>query len=125
MLHPDTTAQTESSPSRKAARSALCGLLDALGHRSDFFGGYNNEHHHGGRAPRAEVLVESYAAPPERFLRGVPMSKAPPTVIWMNAPRATRLLAGAAQCSFGLAVSLALTGSAVAHACPPSITGGQ
>ncbi|WNZ59067.1 IS3 family transposase [Myxococcus sp. MxC21-1] len=78
-------------------------IQDARGHFSDFFGWYNNEHHHGGLglltpydvhlglaaerlAARAAVLAAAYAAHPERFPRGAPMPKAPPTSVWINDP---------------------------------------
>ncbi|WP_095960600.1 IS3 family transposase [Corallococcus macrosporus] len=78
-------------------------LQDARGHCGDFFGWYNNEHHHGGLglltpydvhhglaaerlAARRAVLAAAYAAHPERFPRGAPTPKAPPTIVWINDP---------------------------------------
>lgn len=87
-------------------------LQDARGHCGDFFGWYNNEHHHGGLglltpydvhhglaaerlAARGAVLAAAYAAHPERFPRGAPVPKAPPTIVWINDParRSTSLAA--------------------------------
>ncbi|WIG94427.1 DDE-type integrase/transposase/recombinase [Myxococcus sp. SDU36] len=78
-------------------------IQDARGHCGDFFGWYNNEHHHGGLglltpydvhhglaaerlAARSAVLAAAYAAHPERFPRGAPTPKVPPTIVWISDP---------------------------------------
>lgn len=77
---------------------------DARGFHRDFFGWYNNEHHHTGlglltpadvhfgraelrRAERAVVLETAHRAHPERFVRGTPVPPPLPTAAWINKPR--------------------------------------
>ena len=71
----------------------------------DFFGWYNDEHHHAGLglltphevhhglaearvASRAVTLAAAYAATPERFPRGLPRPPPLPTAAWINKPMA-------------------------------------
>jgi putative transposase len=78
-------------------------LQDARGFCGDFFGWYNQEHHHAGLglltphdvhhglaaerlAARAAVLSAAYAAHPERFPRGAPKPQALPNAVWINDP---------------------------------------
>ncbi len=78
-------------------------LQDARGFCGDFFGWYNEEHHHAGLglltphdvhhglaskriAARAAVLAAAYAAHPERFPRGAPKPQALPNAVWINDP---------------------------------------
>ncbi|MCY0999995.1 IS3 family transposase [Myxococcus sp. MISCRS1] len=78
-------------------------LQDARGFCGDFFGWYNEEHHHSGLglltphdvhhglaaqrlAARAAVLAAAYATHPERFPRGAPKPQALPTAVWINDP---------------------------------------
>ncbi len=77
---------------------------DARGFHRDFFGWYNNEHHHTGlglltpadvhfgraeqrRAERAVVLEAAHRAHPERFVLGTPVPPPLPTAAWINKPR--------------------------------------
>jgi putative transposase len=79
-------------------------LQDARSHSADFFGWYNNEHHHSGiglltphemhhglaearTAQRTNVLAAAYAAHPERFPNGIPMPPRIPTEVWINKPQ--------------------------------------
>ena len=71
----------------------------------DFFGWYNNEHHHVGlglftprdvhfgtaqakREQRTQVLAGAFAQHPERFPNGRPSPRPLPTAVWINPPRA-------------------------------------
>jgi putative transposase len=70
----------------------------------DLFDWYNHEHHHSGLglltphdvhyglaeekiAKRGEVLLEAYAAHPERFSKGAPKPRSLPTEVWINKPK--------------------------------------
>jgi putative transposase len=78
-------------------------LVDARGWGREFFAWYNNEHHHTGLAlltpadvhygrsaavlaRRQEVLLQAYAAHPERFVKGAPLPMALPSAVWINPP---------------------------------------
>jgi len=78
-------------------------IEDARGFSRDFFRWYNDDHHHGGLAfltpadvhfgriedvldRRQRALDCAYAANPERFTRGRPIAKQPPTEVWINKP---------------------------------------
>jgi len=80
-------------------------LMDARAFCQRFFAWYNREHYHsslglltpwsvhsgeaaGVLAKRQEVLDQSYAAHPERFVRGRPQPQRPPTQVWINEPQA-------------------------------------
>jgi putative transposase len=80
-------------------------IEDARGFSADFFDWYNDEHHHSGLAmltpadvhfdrvhqrvvERQSVLDRAYAAHPERFPRGRPVSQQPAREVWINKPRA-------------------------------------
>ena len=69
-----------------------------------FFGWYNHQHRHGSLglltpydvhyglaqqrlAERARVLMDAYAAHPERFPHGVPTPGALPEAVWINKPK--------------------------------------
>ncbi len=69
-----------------------------------FFGWYNNHHRHGSLglltpydvhyglaeqrlAERAQVLMDAYAAHPERFPHGIPTPAAMPEAVWINKPK--------------------------------------
>lgn len=73
-------------------------------HCGDFFGWYNDEHHHVGlglftphdvhfgmaqakREQRRQVLAEAFAQHPERFPNGRPSPRPLPTAVWINPPR--------------------------------------
>lgn len=77
------------------------GLRDARAWATDFFAWYNTRHHHEGlalytpetlffgrveqvAATRQRALDQAYAAHPERFVRGRPIAKRPPTVAAIN-----------------------------------------
>ncbi len=77
---------------------------DARGHCSRFFSWYNDDHRHSGiglhtpadvhngraeaiRDRRGAVLLNAYAAHPERFVRKVPTRPALPEVAWINQPK--------------------------------------
>ena len=79
-------------------------IEDTRGFHGDFFGWYNNEHHHTGlglltpadvhfgraeerRAARALVLEAAHVAHPERFVLGPPTPPALPTAAWINKPK--------------------------------------
>jgi putative transposase len=78
-------------------------LVDARAWARPFFQWYNHEHHHSGiglltpatvhcglaaerLAARQQVLVATYQAHPERFVRGTPRPPALPTAVWINPP---------------------------------------
>ena len=78
-------------------------IQDARGFCGDFFGYYNNEHHHSGIglltpatvhydqaehvvAARQETLLAAYRAHPERFVRRPPKPPALPRQAWINPP---------------------------------------
>ncbi len=78
-------------------------IQDARGFCGDFFGYYNNEHHHSGIGlltpatvhydqaeqvveARQETLLEAYRAHPERFVRRPPKPPALPRQAWINPP---------------------------------------
>lgn len=77
---------------------------DARGFHVDFFGWYNDEHHHTGlglltpadvhfgraqqrRAERTNVLEAAHRAHPERFVLGTPVPPPLPTAAWINKPK--------------------------------------
>lgn len=79
-------------------------LQDARSFCRDFFGWYNDEHHHSGLAMltpadvhhglaaervaiRAKVLEAAYLAHPERFPHGPPKPRKPPNEVWINKPK--------------------------------------
>jgi putative transposase len=74
------------------------------GFHADFFGWYNNEHHHSGlglmtpadmhfgraqerHAARSLVLEAAHRTHPERFVLGTPTPPALPTAAWINKPK--------------------------------------
>jgi putative transposase len=76
----------------------------AQAHCQQFFGWYNDEHHHSGigfhtpadvhygraeaiRERRAVVLNAAYTEHPERFVRKPPQPPALPTAVWINEPK--------------------------------------
>jgi len=78
-------------------------VQDTRGFCGDFFGYYNNEHHHSGIglltpavvhygqaehvvAARQETLLAAYRAHPERFVRRPPQPPALPRQAWINPP---------------------------------------
>jgi putative transposase len=78
-------------------------IEDARGHCGDFFDWYNDEHHHVALgmltpadvhhglverrvAERQAVLDAAFAAHPERFPRGRPVSHRPAREVWINKP---------------------------------------
>lgn len=108
-------------------------LLHGEHHARDFFGWYNQEHHHvslGLMTPhdihyglaqdkwrqREQALLRAYQAHPERFPRGVPTPPPLPTAAWINKPAAT---AAGAEPSGQRASTGAQDGGAVAHAPTP------
>jgi putative transposase len=79
-------------------------IEDGRAHCVDFFGWYNNEHHHGGLGlltphdvhhglagarleARGAVLAAAFAARPERFPAGAPSAGVVPTEVWINKPQ--------------------------------------
>jgi len=80
-------------------------LQDSRSHCQDFFGWYNDEHHHGGLglltphqvhhglgaarvAGRSLTLAAAFKATPERFPHGLPRPPQLPTAAWINKPKA-------------------------------------
>jgi putative transposase len=80
-------------------------LVDARIWARAFFDWYNNDHHHSALAlltpadvhsgwanerleQRQAVLHQAYAAHPERFVHGAPVTPAPPAAVWINPPAA-------------------------------------
>ncbi len=80
------------------------GVEDGRAFCRGFFAWYNHEHHHAGLAlltpadvhfgrvearvaARDVTLSEAYARHPERFVRGQPHARRPPTEVWINAPK--------------------------------------
>lgn len=78
-------------------------IEDARYYMQGFFAWYNEEHRHSGIAymtpsavhhgraaevqqDRQAVLAASYAAHPERFVKGPPRAKLPPAKVWINRP---------------------------------------
>jgi putative transposase len=83
-------------------------IEDARGFGGDFFDWYNYDHHHSGLAmltpadvhfgrvdqrvaARQTVLDAAFAAHPERFPRGRPISPRPDREVWINKPRPTAI----------------------------------
>ncbi|RMG17528.1 MAG: IS3 family transposase [Planctomycetota bacterium] len=83
-------------------------LADARAFCRRFFEWYNREHYHSSLGlltpwsvhsgefeqvlqKRQEVLNRAYAAHPERFVRGRPTVKRPPTRVWINEPQAVEI----------------------------------
>ena len=79
-------------------------IEDARNHCKGFFDWYNTGHHHSGiamltphdvhhgladqrTAQRAAVLAAAHLAHPERFVRGAPVTHAPPREVWINPPQ--------------------------------------
>jgi putative transposase len=79
-------------------------LEDARGFSRDFFGWYNDEHHHSGLGfltprdvhyglaadrieRRAAVLAEAHGRYPQRFVKGRPRPQPPPAAAWINKPK--------------------------------------
>lgn len=79
-------------------------IEDTRGFHGDFFGWYNNEHHHTGlglltpadvhfgraeerHAARSLVLEAAHRAHPERFVLGTPTPPDLPTAAWINKPK--------------------------------------
>jgi putative transposase len=79
-------------------------IQDGRGFCRDFFPWYNTVHRHSALgwftphdvhyghvdstlSKREEVLHEAYKRNPERFVRGIPKPKKPPTEVWINKPR--------------------------------------
>ena len=76
----------------------------------EFFGWYNQEHHHGGLAlltpsmvhhgqatrviaARNATLAVAFALHPERFSQGLPVHAGVPDAVWINAPVSTSVMA--------------------------------
>ncbi|WP_426749851.1 IS3 family transposase [Myxococcus sp. Y35] len=89
-------------------------LQGARGFCGDFFGWYNEEHHHAALGlltphdvhhgladarleARAPVLAAAYAAHPERFPRGAPKPRGVPNAVWINDPARLSTAQEAAQ----------------------------
>ena len=79
-------------------------IEDARGYSHDFFGWYNDEHHHAGIGmltpadvhhglidlrvtERQAALDIAFASHPERFPRGRPIAQRPPREVWINKPQ--------------------------------------
>jgi putative transposase len=82
-------------------------IEDARGYSRDFFGWYNDQHHHAGIgmltpadvhhglveqrvAERQAALDAAFASHPERFPRGRPIAQQPPREVWINPPQQAR-----------------------------------
>lgn len=82
------------------------GVEDARAFCRAFFPWYNHEHHHAGLAlltpadvhfgrteerltARDATLRDAHAKHPERFVRGQPRARRPPTAVWINPPKAS------------------------------------
>ncbi|MEA5599176.1 DDE-type integrase/transposase/recombinase, partial [Rivularia sp. UHCC 0363] len=90
-------------------------IEDARAFCCEFFGWYNQVHHHSGiglltpaqlhsgqaervplrggqpQAKRAAVLNQAYESHPERFVRGLPQPPAVPSEVWINPPKICQL----------------------------------
>jgi putative transposase len=85
-------------------------IVDARGFCGDFFGWYNQEHHHSALGlltphdvhhglaeqrlkARTVVLEAAYQAHPERFVKGTPVVGRPQGDVWINKPATTTQVA--------------------------------
>jgi putative transposase len=83
-------------------------IEDARAFCCEFFGWYNQVHHHSGiglltpaqlhsgqaeqvQAQRAAVLSQAYESHPERFVKGLPQPPAVPSEVWINPPKLLQL----------------------------------
>ena len=102
--NPYSEAQFKTLKYRPDFPEAFGSLEDARAFCHDFFGWYNDEHHHSGLglltprvvhyglAPaqiehRAAVLAEAHRRHPERFVRGQPRPAKAPEAAWINKPK--------------------------------------
>jgi putative transposase len=101
--NPYSEAQFKTLKYRPDFRRRFDSIQAARAHCQDFFGWYNNVHHHSGlglhtaadvhngraatvQAGRAQVLTAAYHAHPERFVNSPPAPPAIPTGSWINPP---------------------------------------
>ena len=101
--NPFSEAQFKTTKYRPDFPERFGSLVDARFWGQGFFDWYNNDHHHtslalltpadvhSGRAEekllqRQVVLLQAYAAHPERFVKGAPVVPAPPKEVWINPP---------------------------------------
>ena len=104
--NPFSEAQFKTLKYRPDFPARFGAIVDARNHCRDFFDWYNLEHRHDGLAmltpddvhnrrgdkrvaDRQLVLDAAYAAHPERFPNGPPVSPLPPREVWINKPEAT------------------------------------
>ena len=107
--NPYSEAQFKTLKYRPEFPERFGSIHDSRAHCVDFFPWYNCEHHHAGLgfltpyevhyglapariASRSAVLVQAYAAHPERFPRGVPCPQLPPKEVWINKPTMTQMV---------------------------------
>lgn len=101
--NPFSEAQFKTLKYRPDFPARFDSLTHAEHHSRDFFGWYNDEHHHVGLGlmtphdmhhglaqekwhRRQNALITAYAAHPERYPRGVPTPPPLPTAVWINKP---------------------------------------
>jgi putative transposase len=102
--NPYSEAQFKTLKYRPAFPARFPTIEAARAHCQEFFGWYNNDHHHGGlglhtaadihhgRAPaiqarRAQILDAAYHAHPERFVSKPPVPPELPGTSWINPPQ--------------------------------------
>jgi putative transposase len=102
--NPFSEAQFKTLKYHPSFPEAFGDILDARTWGQRFFQWYNNQHHHTGlglltpavvhlgqaeivRQARQQVLLQAYAAHPERFVRGLPFPPALPGAVWINPPK--------------------------------------
>ncbi len=101
--NPYSEAQFKTLKYRPEFPSRFGSIMDARAFCRSFFAHYNTEHHHSGiglmtpeavhdgranqiQAARQEVLLQTYAAHPERFVRKPPEPPFLPSAAWTNPP---------------------------------------
>jgi len=102
--NPFSEAQFKTLKYRPNYPERFCGLIAARAWAHDFFGWYNQDHHHtnlGLLTPsvvhhgdaervlqkRQQVLAIAYAVHPERFVKGAPVPAQLPAAVWINPPK--------------------------------------
>jgi putative transposase len=104
--NPYSEAQFKTLKYRPDFPASFGSLEDARAFCRDFFGWYNDEHHHSGLglltprvvhhglaqaqiAHRAAILADAHGRHPERFVRGRPRPAPAPEAAWINRPKDT------------------------------------
>jgi len=102
--NPYSEAQFKTLKYRPGFPDRFCSIEESRSFCREFFGWYNDEHHHSGIAlltpaclhygraeavhvARQRVLETAYAANPERFTKGPPHPPTLPTAVWINKPK--------------------------------------